>query len=323
MQDALTILFTSAGRRNQLMSCFRNDAAYMGLELRVLAADAQPQLSPASHQADTSFEVPRCTSSEYIPALRQICERENVRLIVPTIDTELAVLSRERRAFEQAGTRVLVSSPEIVALAGDKYTTSTQLAAYGIPTPLTLRLDEYRRDPTRLTGPVIAKPNGGSASIGIVRPGSPRDLDSLDAQTYIVQELWKGSEYTVNIFFDSDGTLRCAVPHRRIEVRAGEVSKGRTERLTALTDAAHKLGSQLRGARGPLCFQAVVRNDGACAIFEINARFGGGFPLAHFAGARMSQWILEELTGRPSTANDDWRAGATMLRYDAAVFFDA
>ena len=43
---ALTILFSSAGRRNQLMDCFRQDAAALGLELRVLAADLNPGLEP-------------------------------------------------------------------------------------------------------------------------------------------------------------------------------------------------------------------------------------------------------------------------------------
>ena len=55
-------------------------------------------------------------------------------------------------------------------------------------------------------------------------------------------------------------------------------------------------------------------------MFEVNARFGGVYPLAHRAGARFSQWLLEESLGLQCTANNDWRAGVTMLRYDDAVF---
>ena len=55
-------------------------------------------------------------------------------------------------------------------------------------------------------------------------------------------------------------------------------------------------------------------------VFEINARFGGGYPLAHFAGAEYTRWLLEEVVGLPSTAHDGWRSGALMLRYDAATF---
>jgi carbamoyl-phosphate synthase large subunit len=88
MEDSLTLLFTSARRRNQLMDCFRRDAALLGVSVRVLAADLCPQLSSACRQADASFAVPRCTDPQYVPALMEICRREGVRLLVPTIDTE-------------------------------------------------------------------------------------------------------------------------------------------------------------------------------------------------------------------------------------------
>ena len=83
---------------------------------------------------------------------------------------------------------------------------------------------------------------------------------------------------------------------------------------------ADRLGEKLTGARGALCFQAMVRHDGSAAIFEINARFGGGYPLAHAAGARFSQWLLEESLGLPSTASSQWQENLKLLRYDAAVF---
>ena len=61
--------------------------------------------------------------------------------------------------------------------------------------------------------------------------------------------------------------------------------------------------------------------SGQLAIIELNARFGGGFPLSREAGADFPRWILEDLLGLPSTATaDGWRDGVVMLRYDAAVF---
>jgi carbamoyl-phosphate synthase large subunit len=92
--------------------------------------------------------------------------------------------------------------------------------------------------------------------------------------------------------------------------------------MPALQAAAKKLAQVLPGATGPLCFQAVIMGSGEMAVFEINARFGGGYPLAHRAGARFSQWLLEEACGLPCTANDDWKEGVVMLRYDAAVFLN-
>ncbi len=319
----VTVLFSSAGRRNQLMNCFRADAARLGLGLRVLAADAQPELSSACHSANLACQVPRCTDGGFIPALLEICRTNSVHLLVPTIDPELAVLSRHREEFIAVGTRVVVSDDTVVALANDKLTAMKRLQQAGIPTPATMTLDDYLRNPDQLRWPVIAKPNSGSASVGIVRPRNRKELALLPPHPdMIVQEFVAGEEYTVNVFFDQDGHLRCAVPHRRIEVRHGEVAKGRTERMPQLLAAARKLEPCLRGAAGPLCFQAVVTPAGEFAVIEINARFGGGYPLAHRAGAHFSQWLLEEVTGQPCSAHDKWREGVTMLRYDSAVFLE-
>ena len=315
-------MVTSAGRRNHLIGCFREDAARLGIALKVLAADCRPEYSPACRDADACFAVPHCADAGYVPRLLKLCEEREVGLLVPTIDPELGVLSGRRGEFAAIGTHVVVSPPEVVALCQNKQATAARLADADICTPKTLLLAEYLREPKQMRPPVIAKPKIGSASLGIVRPRHPQDLAGLDAQNYIVQELWEGREFTVNVFFDRSGHLRCAVPHERLEVRAGEVSKGVTRRIPALEDAARKLAAVLPGAVGPLCFQAIVKESGEVAVFEINARFGGGFPLAHRAGARVSQWLLEEVCGLPLSAENDWRAGVTMLRYDAAIFFD-
>lgn len=318
-----TVLVSSAGRRNQLMDCFRRSARDLGVEIRFVTTDLNPNLSSACAVADRCYAVPRCKDPAYIAKLLEICRDEKVSLVVPTIDPEITPLSRHRVEFEALGARVITSSPDVTALAHNKFETARVLLGAGVPTPRTAWLRDLLANPQQLTWPIIAKPNAGSASVGIVRPHVTEDLIELPADDYIVQELWQGREYTVNIFVDAQGVLRCAVPHLRIEVRGGEVSKGRTERRPDLADAAQKIVAALPGARGPLCFQAIVRPDGAFCVFEINARFGGGYPLAHEAGATFTRWLLEERLGRPCSAHDEWRDGLTMLRYDSAVFLDA
>ena len=80
------------------------------------------------------------------------------------------------------------------------------------------------------------------------------------------------------------------------------------------------MAASVQGAYGALCFQAIVTPARKAAVFEINARFGGGYPLAHYAGAQFSKWLLEDVLDRTSTANNSWRERVMMLRYDAAVF---
>ncbi len=316
----MKLLLTSAGRRNQLLDCFRASAAALGMPLKVLAADLRPYLSTACRSADTAFAVPACDSPGYVDALLEICAREKVGLLVPTIDPELGPLSQAASAFAKVGTLIAISHPEAVRVARDKLATAETLAEAGLPTPRSLLLRDFLAAPTALKGPIIAKPLAGSSSAGIIRPRSLEELAGLPPEGYVVQEYWSGEEYTVNVFVDQAGRLVSAVPHLRMSVRSGEVSQGKTIRQARLLAAADHLTRALPGLRGPACFQAIVRADGSAGIFELNARFGGGYPLAHEAGARFTQWLLEEAAGLPSSATAAWEEGVLMLRYDAATF---
>jgi carbamoyl-phosphate synthase large subunit len=318
----ITLLISSAGRRVELIRCFRSDARALGLDLRVIAVDLNPDMSAACCAADEAFRVPQCTTPEFIPELVDICAKKNVNLVIPTIDTELEGLSANWPQFAAVGARVAVSAPSVVRMARDKATTARFFAENGIPTPRTEPVDELLARPGSWEWPIILKPINGSSSVGlcVAQNYEEASLAAAVRRDLVAQERLIGREYTVNVFFDRTGRLRCAVPHWRCEIRGGEVSKGITQRESSLLDVARRLGNTLEGAYGPLCFQAIVAENGQIGVFEINARFGGGYPLAHQAGATFTKWLLEEAAHRPCSANDHWEEGVTMLRYDAALF---
>lgn len=318
----VTILLSSAGRRVELLRCFQADAQALNLSPRVVATDCEPAWSAACAAADRHYGVPPVTDPGFIPRMLEICASERVDLVVPTIDPELRPLARARPEFEAVGTAVAISAPGVVMLAGDKLMTARVLAEGGVPVPRTDLPAVVLAGAGGWPWPLLLKPRGGSASAGIRILAAPAELAPFGTRDdHVVQELVRGPEYTVNLFFDAAGRLRTAVPHRRWEIRAGEVAKGETGHLPALEAAVARLGDLLHGARGALCCQAIVTDEGP-QIFELNARFGGGYPLAHAAGATFSRWLIEETLGLPSTCHDRWRAGLRMLRYDAACFVD-
>ena len=188
--------------------------------------------------------------------------------------------------------------------------------------PRTDKAANLLKDPSDWDYPIILKPTSGSSSIGIVTIKTIAELHTLriTLDDYIAQEKWQGDEYTVNIYFDPKGNMKCAIPHLRFETRTGEVSKAIVRQHPMLIKSAKRLGEALDGARGVLCFQAIVNEKGQSGVFEINARFGGGYPLAHKAGAHFSRWLLEESLGETPSYTDAWEADLLMLRYDAAVF---
>lgn len=319
-----TLLLTSAGRRGQLIECFRKDAADLGIELKVVAADLDPSMSPACHLADRAVSIPSCVEKNFVEAVDSLCEEERVDLWVPLHDAELLRVSSQRESFAKKGVRVVASSEEAVAIAQDKGRSMQVLGDKGVSVPRTVPSEAFDPKDPNWHWPLIAKPNQGRASEGV------RILENPEAAAHylegkkgmIVQDFCQGDEYTVNVFVDHSGNFQAAVPHLRAVVHGGEVAKGKTVRVPILEEAAKKIIAAIPGLRGPFCFQAILGQKDQYWVFEINPRFGGGYPLAHRAGAPFSKWLLEALIDEKSSASNDWREGVTMLRYDQAVFID-
>jgi carbamoyl-phosphate synthase large subunit len=303
---------------------------------RVLAIDSS-WYAGALHDADEGFVVPRVTDPDFVPRLLDLCERHAVDLIVPTTDREWPVWGEASHRFAATGTTVAVSAPEVLAIASDKQRTHDWLVVNGFPTVRQTQPAVAFSNPAIWPVPLIAKPRFGSASEGVSLVRNTTELEMLVARDeapvplidgrpgdMVVQTMANGDEYTIDVLVDRSGQCLCAVPRRRLEVRAGEVSKAVTVRSEQLIDLAFGMAKALPGAYGVLNFQVFAdEGSGELAVIEINPRFGGGFPLSHQAGAHFARWLLEDVRNLPSTATKDgWREGLVMLRYDAAVFVD-
>lgn len=322
--SAFPILISAAGRRVSLMRAFREAMAECGIEGQLIAGELSP-LSSAAHLADDLCLVPRCTSDAFIPFMLELCQSRGIRLIIPTIDTELPVYAAHREAFRKIGTEIPISSPEAIAIASDKRKTHAFLVEKGLPTVRQAEVSDILATPSDFQFPMMVKPTRGSSSIGISVVDSAEALRLAgEGRDVIVQSIATGDEYTVSVLVDASGRALCAVPRQRLEVRHGEVSKGLTVRAPELEALAMRCCESLPGAHGPMNVQVFWdQTTNTYAIIEINARFGGGFPLAYRAGANYPKWILESCLDRPSTASaDTWKDGLLMLRYDDAVFVE-
>jgi carbamoyl-phosphate synthase large subunit len=320
MARVTTVLVSSAGRRVELLRGFRSALHDLRLDGRVLATDSS-WYSSARHVADASFDVPPCTDAAFVGHLVALCADQGVDLVVPTIDPELPVLAAAHRDFAAVGTTVAVSSPEVVAIAADKVATHDWLVTNDFPT--VRQTVDVGDDPARWPYPLVVKPRWGSAARGVAVVHDAMELEvAARVGEVVVQSVAAGREHTIDVLVDRAGQCVCAVPRRRIEVRAGEVSKAVTARSPALERLAAEVCAALPGPFGALTMQVFVDEaTGDQAIIELNGRFGGGFPLSRQAGADFPRWMLEDLVGLPSTARaDNWRDGLVMLRYDAAVF---
>jgi carbamoyl-phosphate synthase large subunit len=210
----------------------------------------------------------------------------------------------------------------VVAIGRDKIATHDWLVANQVPTVRQTKPMTIAEDPKSWAFPLVVKPRFGSASIGVTTVRNSAELAIATSEyDIVVQERAAGLEYTVDLYADRRGTLRCAVPRCRLEVRAGEVSKAQTVNNPVLIDLAGRICDLLPEPFGALNVQMFLAETGQPRVIEINPRFGGGFPLSWRAGADFPRWLLEEALHLPTTASpDSWAPGLFMLRYEEAVF---
>lgn len=318
------ILFSSAGRRVELIQCFRKAAQNLGIEAKCVAIDMDPEWSPACQVADHAVKVDRCTSNRYIQQVLEICDQYNVNLLIPTIDTELLIYAENRALFANTGIQLHIGSDAFVRAARDKESTARILGSHGIPVPQTWdpKVLKNKAHSLHLLFPLLMKPKDGSCSKGIEIIASAEELGAKiqGRDDYLLQEICTGREYTINCFYDRHGACVACVPHFRKFVRDGEVCFAQTERVPEFTAIAHQFSRIFKGIWGCICFQGFKRDDGNVQVFEINARFGGGYPICDYAGGTFARWILQDLIGLAPDYHDNWRENVRMLRYDQAFF---
>jgi carbamoyl-phosphate synthase large subunit len=316
----IRILFSSAGRRVELINCFKKAALELGVNMEVVAIDMDPSWSPACQVADYAYKVPHCLSSDYLDTVLDICRQHEVDLIIPTIDTELINYAENKALFFKKGIDISISSADVIHITRDKEKTARVLSGNGIPVPMTRGIKDIKQ----MKFPVLVKPRDGSCSKGIAVVNSEDDLKrkNIVDSSYIAQEICHGREFTINCFYDTDKGCVACVPHFRKFVRSGEVCFAETKRIDKFKTIAEKFHSIFPGMKGCICFQGFLDDSEKASVFEINARFGGGYPICDAAGGTFAKWIIQNLCGITPDYNDDWIQGMRMLRYDAAVFIN-
>ena len=133
---SVNILITSAGKRVTLVRLFQKAVKCFYPDAKVFTTDMNPQMAPAGIVSDGCFKVSRVTSPFYMEELIKICEDNAISLVVPTIDTELAVLSANKLLLQAHGITAIVSDERFIQRCRDKRKTADLFQELNIRTPL-------------------------------------------------------------------------------------------------------------------------------------------------------------------------------------------
>jgi len=312
------ILITSVGKRVTLVHQFQKELKSVYPNAKIFTTEMNPDMSPAAMVSDGCFQVLSVTSNGYIEELLNICVKNSVKIIIPTIDTELLLLSASKKLFQEHGIEPIVSDLLFIETCRDKRNTEKFLLQRDIRVPKAV--DKYNP-----TFPLFAKPYDGSLSkdLFILKSADELTPNILNHPKLIFMEYIDSVEYkefTVDMYYGKDNCVKGIVPRERVEIRAGEINKGFTRKNYLVEFIKKRLG-YLPGVIGCICIQLFYKeiNNDVVGI-EINPRFGGGYPLSYAANANFPANIISEyFLGEEVVYSDAWLDNTLMLRFDSEV----
>ena len=313
----IRILFTSVGRRVELMQAFRKAANELSADVVIYGGDIVDN-APALFFCDKAIIVPKIREPQYIPELIRICKEEHINALIPTIDTDLLLLAKHKAEFTAIGTEVLIAAEDKVQLCRDKRFTADYFIKCGLKSPKPI--DDYTQYNAGF--PAFIKPKDGSSSINAYKVHNAEELKSyaLMIDDYIIQPFIEGTEFTIDAFCDFKGNPIFITPRERVAVRSGEVLKTRIAQDDVMIAECKQLLADYRPS-GAITVQLIKQNSTDDNYYiEINPRFGGGAPLSIKAGADSARACIELLMGKkveyqPKAAKDN----AVYSRFDQSI----
>jgi carbamoyl-phosphate synthase large subunit len=254
---------------------------------------------------------------KYIDITLNICKEQKIDALLCLNDLELPILAENKARFEALGVKVIVSDPDVIDIAFDKYKTAQWVESLGLNAPktfVTLASAKEALEKGEIIFPLFMKPRWGSGSIGLETIEDMEELDiyyhllmkkikktilataSVGDEYIMIQEKLTGKEYGLDVMNDLEGNNVAVSVKQKLAMRAGETDKAITIDLPEVRKIGAIIGRNLKHI-GNLDVDIMQRANGDYCVLELNPRFGGGYPFSYEAGANMPKAILQWLKG--------------------------
>lgn len=310
----LTVLLLGGARRVSLAELLKRSGQRIGYEVSIVSYDLSEEV-PVALEAKVIKGL-RFTDPKVVDDIIEVVRTYNVNIILPIVNGSLEVASVLRDRLNNVF--VPVTDFKMASPLFDKADAAKAFKEAGLPIPVTYSILSAQM-------PAIAKPRKGGSSRGIHIFRNIDDLMHLpDLKNYLIQEyLENRKEYTVDCYIDGNGEILVSVPRERLEVMGGESTRSRTCRNEVLEELSKKVIRHFN-LRGPVNIQFLhdIDND-RYLLMEVNPRIGGGVICSIFAGAPITDYIINEALGIKLHPCTDWAEGTLMARYfKEAIFFN-
>lgn len=309
----MNIMLTSVGRRAYMVKYFKEALKGKG---KVYVSNSDEK-SIAFKYADEHVISPLIYDENYIPFLLNYCAENSIDILISLFDIDLLMLAKHKKSFDEIGTHVIVSDPQIVEICNDKWKTYQFLSNNGFHAPASyLSINEVIKKISigELQYPIVVKPRFGCGSISVAIAYDEDDLRYLTKRVnkdignsylkyesamakdkVIYQQCLKGQEYGADVINDLHGETQNVIIRKKIAMRSGETDIAELVDVPCIKSVLEKLGKTTKHIANMDCDVFLV--DGVPYILEMNARFGGGYPFSHMGGCNLPKAIVEWIEG--------------------------
>lgn len=308
----MNLMLSCVGKRGYIADYFRPHLD--GL----IVGTSNTEWTPGFAAVDIGEIVPDIGTHGHLERLLALCSQHEVRGLLSFFDLDVAELSKHRADFEAAGVLPFLPPAATAAMCLDKWLCFQELGRLGFRVPYTTidldeALDAVRRG--TLSYPVWVKPRYGfgSANTFLAHNDEQVRVFFTYADDMLIQESCPGDAYNVEVLCDLQGQALAAVPWRKELSRMGETERAYTVRDERILTFGTGLAEAI-GLVGPMDADLFVDGDDIW-VLEINPRFGGGYPVSHFAGAGFPELIVAMMNGeQPAPRIGSYREDVAMMK---------
>lgn len=318
----MNILLTSVGTATSVNMIKMIRSSRLLSDVRIIGTDINPiGMTAGSLLVDRFEQVPLGVNNDYLGAILEIVEQENIDALIPINDVEIEVISNNCRIFPSSCAMLLPSS-EVIDLVKDKYEMTLFAQEKGILCPPIVGVDYMGKRVLR------AKRGVGSKGFSIISaPHNCEDvIDELNSGQAFLQECIDGTEYTVDVLSDRNGKPLSIVPRARLEVKAGVATKALIQNDDVLIRNSRLLAQELK-IPGFSNIQFICDAKNNYYFIEVNPRFGG-FSIASTLAAPflfdafLSMLVFNDVDYYSMINNDEIKWGSIVTRYYSEVLYE-
>lgn len=259
-----------------------------GIADEIWGCDIKP-VGGCEYYFDKSIKISRADSPAWFLELKEIISENNMDLIIPTVENELAELIK----IDILPSGILMPDVHIIETCLDKYKTAKFLQNMNIDVADTELLVNAKFAQKAL----VIKPRSGRGSQGIHFAETKEKFDelklSLQGDQWICQQLLepKSEEYTCGVFRSNGGDIR-TISLRRSLINGMTNSGTVVENMDVF--AMLRKVAQALVLVGSINVQFILTKAGP-KIFEINPRFSSTVRFRHILGFQDLVWSILDM----------------------------